>query len=134
MLRKLCSFQSLRILMIFVLCAFVLWVANSWGGQFSKGETLNHMLSVCIEKDDAIAIVRTHATKGKDAALAIWSTKDGCASIPVVGPKAGEIVYTASVKDGDSHRIAQVIEIIGPDGKLMGYFLAYAPLKSESNS
>ena len=102
--------------------------------DFAKGEVLNHVLSVCVDKADALAIVNTHATKGREAAESLWNAKDKCATIPVIGPTVGKTVLSIAVDTDGVKKIARVIEVLDGEGKVIGYFMTTAPLKAERNT
>ena len=94
---------------------------------FSVGETLNHMLSVCLQKADAIEIVNTDATKGLEAANALWDAKPECNTVPVVGLVVGGVVHSASVLRDGKGVTMRVVEL--KDGSAVaGYFLSSRPL------
>ncbi len=102
---------------------------------FVKGEVLTHILSVCLEKADAIDIVKTHAAKGYEAAQAKWEANPKCGSVPVSGGEmVGETVFTIAVERDGARKIARVIAIVDADGKsVLAYFMTTTPLKSERN-
>ena len=94
---------------------------------FAEGEVLNHNLSVCIDKKDALEILEVDSTQGEQAGMDLWMKKDGCDNIPVLGYKVGKIVHSAQVKRAGSTVTIRIIEILG-DGQVMGYFLTSAPV------
>lgn len=102
--------------------------------SFVRGQKLSHMLSVCLDKKTAVAILDADAKDGFAAAGALWEAADKCATVPVMdGPTVGKVVKTAQVKRGDRTVIARVVEIIAPTGEVMGYFFTTATV-DERNS
>lgn len=89
--------------------------------SFFRGQKLSHMLSVCLDKADALAILEADEKDGKDAATAIWMAKARCSSVPVQGPLVGKVVKAVKVKRGDKTITARVVEIVN-DGQVIGYF------------
>ena len=103
---------------------------------FTLGEKLQHNLSVCIEKSDAIAVMQAEADSGYEGAYKLWSEKDGCATVPVIGPHVGNVVYAVAIVREGKKLIGRVVEIID-GGKVLGYFLTTADfvgLKKERDS
>lgn len=96
---------------------------------FTPGETLNHMLAVCLDKADAVEIVKADAEKGFEAARAVFDLKARCAPVPVIGPKVGKVVYSAKVKRADGTATESVVEIVS-EGKVEAYFITTSPVKS----
>lgn len=90
--------------------------------SFTQGEVLSHVLSVCLAKEDAIEVVRTHAEKGMDAARAAFAAKEKCDAVPVSGLRVGNVVFSAKTDAGET----RVVEIKGPEG-VVAYFLTTAP-------
>jgi hypothetical protein len=87
---------------------------------FTTGEKLSHQLSVCIQKSDAVEIAEAHRSGGKEAAEAIWQTKEKCGTVVAAhGERVGKVVY--AVKG------LVVVEIL-VDGKVVAYFLTSAPV------
>lgn len=101
--------------------------------DFAKGEVLNHMLSVCLNKADAVAIMKEHSTKGRAAADVLWEKAGECANIPVEGPVVGETVLSIPVETDGVKKIARVIEII-KNGSVLGYFMTTSPMKTERDA
>ena len=93
---------------------------------FARGQKLNHMLSVCLDKADAIAILDTDAKDGHEAAQALWDTKERCGTVPVRDKTVGRIVHSVAVKRDGKERIASAVEIVGDE--VMGYFITTAPV------
>lgn len=120
--------------MKYLILAISLLLALPAHAEYRKGEALNHMLSVCLEKADAIGIVEAHAKQGLAVADALWNANPKCNNVPVSGPIVGETVHTATVERDGVKKIARVIEIIGMNGIVLGYFLTTAPLKTERDS
>lgn len=100
--------------------------------SFARGQKLNHMLSVCIEKDVAVAILEADAKQGFEAAKAIWEANDKCATVPVMGQYVGKVVKSAQVKRGDREVTARVVEITN-GSEVIGYFFTTATV-DERNS
>lgn len=99
--------------------------------SFKTGETLNHMLSVCVEKKDAIEIVETDVAKGYEAAAEVWNAKEYCMTLPVQGPAVGKVVHSAKVKRDGKEVTVFVVEIV-VDGKVQAYFLTTLPVQAVS--
>lgn len=91
---------------------------------FITGDKLSHNLSVCLDKDAAIAIVDADSKSGYEAASKLWAENDRCQSVPVMGgPRVGKVVHSAKiVRDGKS-LTARVVEVIGEDNAVLGYFI-----------
>ena len=100
--------------------------------SFVRGQKLNHMLSVCIDKKDALAILDADEKHGFAAASVIWEAADKCSSIPVMGALVGKVVKVARVKRGEKVVTARVVEIVN-DGEVIGYFFTTATV-DERNS
>ena len=100
--------------------------------SFMRGQKLNHMLSVCLDKKDAIAILDADAKDGYEAAQAIWMAADRCSTLPITGAIVGKVVKTAKVKRGDKAVTARVVEIVH-EGEVVGYFFTTATV-DERNS
>ena len=100
--------------------------------SFVRGQKLNHMLSVCLDKDVAVSILDADAKEGFPAASAIWEAAPRCASVPVVGGEVGRVVKAAKVKRGDRALTARVVEIV-KDGEVIGYFFTTSTV-DERNS
>lgn len=92
--------------------------------SFTIGEVLEHQLSVCLDKVTAIQILDTDSRSGFEAAAKIWEAEDRCQTVPVVGPKVGQVVHTAVITRDGKKLTSRVVEIIGTDGKtVIGWFL-----------
>lgn len=101
--------------------------------SFARGQVLNHMLSVCLDKKDAVAIMEADEKDGFAAASVIWEAAPKCQTLPVTGgPKVGKIVLTAKVKRGEREVTAKVVEI-ELNGEVIGYFFTTATV-DERNS
>lgn len=77
---------------VFFIIGVGLGYSNNAHGQtmsLSKGEVLQHMLSVCIDKDDAIEILKVDSEKGREEAGKVWEAKEKCAAVPVQGLMVG---------------------------------------------
>ena len=92
---------------------------------FAKGESLKHNLSVCLKKEDAIAIVQADMTGGFDAAAALWQANDQCQKVPIVGPVVGNVIFAGAVSRNGATVILRVVEIV-VNGKVEAYFLTSA--------
>lgn len=97
--------------------------AHAQGLVFHRGGALTHMLSVCLDKQDAVEIVKADAEKGQDAAAAAWDSKTRCATVPVTGAFVGKAVFSAQVVREGKKLTASVVEILDKDGAVLGYFL-----------
>jgi hypothetical protein len=100
--------------------------------SFVRGQKLAHMLSVCLDKKDALAILDADEKDGFAAAQAIWNAADRCATLPVQGGVVGKVVRSAKVKRGDTTVTARVVEILA-GGDVVGYFFTTATV-DERNS
>ncbi len=109
-------------LVVFTAAAAPLMAAET----FMVGQTLQHNLSICIEKKDAIEILDAEAKGGFAAANAVWEANPKCGNADVVGPTVGKVVHTQVVTRGEKKISVHVVEILGPDGKVMGYFMTSA--------
>jgi hypothetical protein len=98
--------------------------------SFRVGDMLNHMVSLCVSKDHALAVFRADVDGGFEKAKELWNKFDDCAGFPVyAGPKVGRIVATGTVvRDGKKVK-ASVVEILHPETKLpVAYFLTTLPV------
>jgi hypothetical protein len=100
--------------------------------SFVRGQVLNHNLSVCLDKADAVAIIEADEKDGRDAANAVWMAADRCLTVPVQGPLVGKVVKSAKVVRDGQTKTARAVEIVN-DGVVIGYFLTTAPM-AERNS
>ena len=100
--------------------------------SFARGQKLNHQLSVCLDKKDALAILNADEKDGFAAANAIWEAAEKCMTVPVMGPVVGKVVKSAKVKRGDKTITARVVEILN-NGEVIGYFFTTASV-DERNS
>ena len=100
--------------------------------SFARGQKLNHMLSVCLDKKDAVAILDADEKDGFAAAGVIWEKAEKCQTVPVMGPTVGKVVKTAQVKRGDRTVTARVVEILNGE-EVIGYFFTTATV-DERNS
>lgn len=100
--------------------------------SFSRGQRLEHNLSVCLDKEVAISIVEADEKEGLPAAAAIFQANDRCLPLPVVGPTVGKVVKSVQVKRAGKNATARVVEIVN-DGEVIGYFLTSAKV-NEINS
>jgi hypothetical protein len=96
--------------------------------SFQRGEMLNHMLSVCLDKDDALEIAKADAAKGIEGAAAVFGSKDKCAPIPVQGYRVGKTIFSAPTTRNGVKVTVSVVEILN-DGVVEGYFITSAPVK-----
>lgn len=97
--------------------------------SFTTGERLDHFLSVCIDKKDAIEILEAFRSSEREAE-ALWQTKEKCQNVNVIEAKVGKSVY--SVKGAG--KTFSAVEIV-LDGKVVAYFLTSAPVnKAQNNS
>jgi hypothetical protein len=101
--------------------------------SFARGQVLNHMLSVCLDKKDALAILDADEKDGFAAASVIWEAAPKCSTLPVTGgPTVGRVVKSAKVKRGEKEITAKVVEIVH-GGEVIGYFFTTATV-DERNS
>ena len=96
--------------------------------SLSIGEPLNHMLSVCIKKEDAIEIANAERDKNFAAAMDVWEAKAECATIPVQGGKVGKVVHSVEVVRQGLKVTLRVFEI-SKDGEVIAYFITSAKLE-----
>lgn len=121
---------------LFPLLVFVILAQPVFAQEvgFITGENLNHFLSVCLDKQDAIDILETDRKSGAEAAEKVWQTKERCANVPVQGYSVGKIVYSVKSKREGGSVITSAVEIL-LNGKVTGYFLTTAPVnKAQRNS
>lgn len=102
--------------------------------DWAEGERMQHMVSVCLDKEDANEVVDAHADKGVDAAQALWETKGRCRTLPVVGALVGKVVHRRSVKVEGESRTASVVEILAPDHSIAGYFITTQRVNEKPDS
>jgi hypothetical protein len=100
--------------------------------SFIRGQKLNHQLSICLDKKDALAILEADEKDGFAAASAIWEAAPKCATLPVQGALVGKVVKSAKVKRGEKTVTARVVEIVN-DGEVIAYFFTTATV-DERNS
>jgi hypothetical protein len=101
------------------------FVLASWPvSDYALGDVLQHALSVCVEKADAVAVLEV-AKKSHAEADALFLATAGCSNIPVVGFKVGRVVWGGDVQraNGSVGR-GRVVEIIDPDTQaVVAYFI-----------
>lgn len=114
--------------LVFVVGAFGIYNAQAQGLTFSTGEKLSHNLSVCMNKDDAIAILNAHKDGGKEAAQKKWLELAGCDNVVINGFHVGKVVYAVRVGDV----VASAVEILG-QGKVVAYFITTHPVNKPQN-
>lgn len=101
--------------------------------SFSRGEALQHNLSVCLNKADAIELLDVWAKDGFDASMKVWNAKDKCAPINVVGGIVGKVVHTVKAERGGEKLTIVAVEILTPDGKeVAAYFMTSASVSAVS--
>lgn len=115
-----------------VTAALVPLTGNASDISFARGQVLNHMLSVCLDKKDAIAILDADEKDGKDAATVLWMAADRCRTMPVTGPLVGKVVKAVKVKREGRSITARVVEITNGQ-EVIGYFFTTATV-DERNS
>ena len=103
------------------LCASVF----AQGITFTTGQPLNHMLNVCLDKADAIEILKAHEKDGYEAAKEVWEKKEKCDTLPVSGPKVGRVVFSIRSEGKD----VKVVEIVGDE--VVGYFITSSPVEAK---
>lgn len=92
--------------------------------HFTTGEVMQHAVSVCLELPAAKTIVDADAAGGFEAGTKAWAAQDSCATIEVVGPKVGKVVYAKPVKRAERAQVLKVVEVLHPTaGNVLGYFL-----------
>jgi len=101
---------------------------NKAHAAFYRGQVLEHALSVCLKKEDAIAVVAADSENGLAVAIDIWQSKECAGPVPVVGLTVGEVVFSAKVKRDGKELTMQVVEILGLEGKPIGYFMSSDPV------
>lgn len=121
--------KAMHYLFAFVCFAAVMSGIQAYASElkFTRGEKLNHALSVCLDKADAIAIVDAHAKGGFEAASALWEKSANCGTVPVVGPSVGRVVHSVAVRRDGKELIARVVEIVSEQG-VLGFFITTAPV------
>ena len=86
------------IFLLAVACILLTPYANAQELSFTEGQKLEHALSVCLDKADAVEIAKVDEAKGFEAASEVWNNKARCASVPVVGPSVGKVVLSVKAK------------------------------------
>jgi hypothetical protein len=102
--------------------------------SFKTGEVLGHTLSICLDKKDAVSIVEAHKQGGMEAAEAAWNKNDKCGNVVIQGPTVGKVVHSAPVDMGGKKVTASVVQILGDDGAVLGYFITTSPVNTDRNS
>jgi hypothetical protein len=97
---------------------------------WTVGDSLEHQLSVCLKKEDAVEIVTAHRDKGLVAAQEVWEAKDACRTIPVIGATVGKVVFSAPVEVNGEKRTGSVVEIVR-GGEVIGFFLTTQPVENK---
>lgn len=115
----------------FVVASLILWAVSTMArANFTAGEELRHNLSACLEKADALAIAKADVEHGFAAALALWEKNDKCATVPVVGPLVGKVIFTGQIEREGKKLTMRVVEILDPETKKpLGYFLTTMEVK-----
>lgn len=91
---------------------------------FYKGEVLNHNLTFCIKKEDAIEILVAEKDKGFEAARDVYMAIDECNEVPVMGMIVGNVVFSVDVLRNKKAFSVKVVEILENDsGKVVAYFI-----------
>lgn len=109
------------------IAAALVWPISANAEGFQRGERLNHQLAVCLDKADALEILKADKEKGFEAAQTVWNEKDKCASVPVVGPLVGSVVASAKISRDGEFATMRVVEILGKDG-VIAYFFTTLPV------
>jgi hypothetical protein len=95
-------------------------------GSYYPGMVLSHGLSVCLKKEDVIAIAKVEAEQGYEAAevaFMAYEALDACHNVPVLGALVGKVVYKTRVTRNDKPLTLSVIEIVDPETKeVKAYF------------
>lgn len=90
---------------------------------FELGQLQVMGISVCLTKEDAVAILMTEKTKGKEAADAMFVASENCANLPLeFTPK--RIVFATKTERG----VGKVIEV--ESGAKKVYWITYLTPKS----
>jgi hypothetical protein len=95
---------------------------------FKRGQQLEHMLSVCLTREDAEDVMKAEVKGGYEAAELIWKIKEqekACGNVPVIGPKVGKVVSTFKVKREGKTIVSRVVEILIA-GKVEGFLITTA--------
>lgn len=116
----------MKSLITFLFAVLVMFVPLT-SFAFSTGEKLNHFLSVCVEKQDAIDILDTYRKEGTKGAEKVWAEKENCANLEVVRGTVGKVVY--SVK---GEKVFSAVEIL-IEGRVVAYFLTGSPVNKAQN-
>lgn len=109
---------------------------SAFADRFTPGEKLNHSLSICLDKADAIDVLNAENKSGYQAASKVWESKENCATVVIQGgPTVGKVVYAISVERNGKKLVAKVVEIL-VDGKVEAYFITSweVGLKKERDS
>lgn len=117
-----------------LLFVLLLLPLSAFGLSFKTGEVLGHTLSICLNQKDAVSIVEAHRKGGMEAAEAAWNKNDKCGNIVVQGPTVGKVVHSTSVDMDGKQVVASVVEILGDDGAVIGYFITTSPVNTDRNS
>lgn len=129
--------RAINYLFAFVLFALVASAAQkAYALRFQPGEVLQHNLSVCVSKEDAIEILTAESKNGYEAAAELWGSKDECATVPVIGGQTvGKQVFAIAIRRNGESLVGKVVEIL-KDGKVIAYFLTTAEvgLKKERDA
>lgn len=121
---------------LFPLVLFVSAAQPVFAGDLSfiTGEKLNHTLSVCLDKQDALDILAADEKMGKEAAEAVWQSKPRCGNIDVAGGQVGKVVKSIKTTRGGQPVITSAVEIVH-NGQIVAYFLTTSPVnKAQRNS
>lgn len=112
---------------LFGILTLAISVKPALADDWTVGETLQHQISVCLKKEDAIEIVTAHRDKGLSAAEAMWESKAECRTVPVIAAEVGNVVFSARVKVNDEERTGSVVEIVRK-GRVIGWFITTMPV------
>lgn len=117
------------------LAAALVWPLSSHATSFKRGETLSHLLSLCVNKANALEILKADSEAGFEAADAIWQAKDDCVTIPVVGgPTVGKVVASAQVERGGKNVTMSVVEILDAEGNAVAHFFTVGDVDQREGS
>lgn len=110
-------------LLLFPLSAVALDI-DSW----QTGEVMHHEVSLCATKDSAMAVVDADAKGGQEAAQEVFTARDDCRTLPVLGWSVGKVVHSVKAKRGAGPVTISVVEILDGDGKVLAYFITGLPV------
>lgn len=99
--------------------------------KFTTGEKLQHNLSICLKKEDALAIIAADVKGGFEAASKVWEAKPECGNFDIVGPTVGLIVHSAKVTRNDKTVTVNLVEILNAAGEPVAYFMTTGTVEAK---